>query len=150
MESSSDISFYYDDVDFQLNDPQTYRRWLMEIAALYNKEIGELSYMFSSDEKVLEINKTYLDHDYYTDIISFPYEKQPISGDIYISIDRVKDNAEHYTIDFELELCRVIAHGLLHFIGFDDHEEEDIKAMRQAEEQAIEQYKILGLTQKGI
>jgi rRNA maturation RNase YbeY len=144
LEEIHSIEFYYEEVEFELVDTERHISWLSDIASTHNKIIGELSYIFSHDEKVLEINKQYLDHDYYTDIISFPYELNPISGDIYISIDRVKENAKDLGIDFQDELHRVMAHGLLHFIGFDDHNEADIKAMRNAESNAIKQYKILG------
>lgn len=144
LEELQTIEFYYEDIDFKLDHQEKYAEWLKNIASSNQKSIGELSYIFSTDEKVLEINKQYLNHDYYTDIISFPYDLDPISGDIYISIDRVKDNAIGLDIDFQEELHRVMAHGLLHFIGFDDHSEKDIKAMRKAENAAIEQYKILG------
>lgn len=144
LEKSQTIEFYYEDIDFELDHQESYVTWLNNIASSHERSIGELSYIFSNDEKVLEINKQYLDHDYYTDIISFPYDLEPIAGDIYISIDRVKDNASDLGIQFQEELHRVMAHGLLHFIGFDDHSEEDILAMRNAENAAIEQYKIWG------
>lgn len=144
MEEHVEIEFHYDEIDFQLETEKHYKSWLESIAAKHEKEIGQLNYIFCSDEKLLEINKAYLDHDYYTDIISFPYELEPISGDIYISVDRVKENASSFEITFDHEILRVMSHGLLHFIGFDDHSEEDVKAMRSAENEAINMFKLLG------
>ncbi len=144
MEDKQAIEFFFEDVDFELKNESTHISWLINVAAEHNKNIGELNYIFTNDENVLEINKKYLDHDYYTDIISFPYNLNPISGDIYISIDRIKENATDHKVSIQEELLRVMAHGLLHFIGFDDHNEEDRLAMRNAENTAIKQYKILG------
>ncbi len=144
MSELNDIQFHYDEIDFALENDENHINWLIEIANSHSSSIGQLNYIFCSDEKILEINKAYLDHDYYTDIISFPYEIKPISGDIYISIDRVKENAEALKLKFEEELLRVMSHGLLHFLGFDDHSDEDIVAMRDAENKAIEQFKYLG------
>lgn len=137
MEGESEIEFHYDEIEFILEEAEKYESWLRKVALKHNKEIGQLNYIFCSDEKILEINKAYLQHDYYTDIISFPYELDPISGDIYVSIDTVKSNSEKFGVPFDQELLRVISHGLLHFIGFDDHSEEDITKMRAAENEAI-------------
>ena len=108
------------------------KKWLEEIAHNYKKEIVSLNYTFCSDEELLEINKTYLDHNYYTDIITFDLSEinSQIEGDIYISIDRVKDNAKEHKVKKEIELYRVIAHGLLHLIGFKDKTQLQIKQMR--------------------
>lgn len=131
------IQFYSEDIEFELEDDKKYANWLIQIASFHDSLIGELNYIFTSDKYLLEINKSYLNHDFYTDIISFPLSANPISGDIFISIERVKENAEDLKISFDVELLRVMSHGLLHFIGFDDHEETDIIKMRKAEEQAI-------------
>ena len=89
--------------------------WIKSVAATYEKRIGEIAYIFCSDEKILEINREYLDHDYYTDIITFDYtEKNRISGDIFISIDTVKSNADEFKVSYEEELHRIIIHGILH------------------------------------
>ena len=134
-----EINFFSEDIDFELSQPETYVRWI-NIILNAHKATGEaISYIFCSDEYLLKVNREYLNHDYYTDIISFPYAEfpQPISGDIFISIDRVKDNSlEHGTV-FETELRRVMAHGLLHFLGFKDKSEEEQKLMREKEEEMI-------------
>ncbi len=134
----NDIQFYAEDFDFSLSHELQYKDWLIKIATSYKMEIGTLTYVFTSDDYLLEMNRSYLNHDYYTDIISFPLNEDPISGDIFISIERVKENAKELQISFDKELLRVMSHGLLHFIGFDDHNKEDIAKMRKAEEQAIE------------
>lgn len=133
----AEISFFQEDIDFQISDDSLYSKWLESIVKYYNKNIETLNYIFTSDEYLLKVNQDYLNHDYYTDIISFPLSKEPISGDIFISIDRVKENSQTLETDFNSELHRVMAHGLLHFIGFDDHSEEDINDMRQAEDFSI-------------
>lgn len=138
METNALIQFYTLSNPFQLKDENQHIEWLLSIASQYGKEVAQINYIFCSDDELLELNKKYLDHDFYTDILSFPYEEEPIIGDIYISVDRVKDNANNRNIEFSQELQRVMAHGLLHFIGFDDHDKEDIKAMREAEDRAIE------------
>ena len=137
MENNELIQFYTLSTPFQLENENQYVAWLISVARQYGKELAQVNYIFCSDDELLELNKQYLDHDYYTDILSFPYEEEPIIGDIYISIDRVKDNASNREIAFSEELLRVMAHGLLHFIGFDDHNKEDIIKMRDAEERAI-------------
>ena len=96
--------------------------------------MGEINYIFCSDPYLLEINKQYLGHDYFTDILTFDYSQKPVvSGDLFISIDTVRENAEYYGATFEEELHRVIVHGLLHLIGYDDHTPEEQKTMREKE-----------------
>lgn len=131
------ITFNRESINFQLDSEAKYISWITNIAESHDTSIGELNYVFTSDEFLYNINLQYLNHDYFTDIISFPMESNPISGDIFISIDRVKENAVINEVSFNTELLRVMSHGLLHFIGFDDHNIEDIKAMREAEDEAI-------------
>ena len=101
-------------------------------------KVGEISYIFCSDDYLLDINKTYLKHDFYTDIITFDYtDAKKISGDLYISIDRVRDNAQELNLGFEQELHRVIIHGVLHLLGLKDKTEEEAKEMRKAEEECL-------------
>ncbi|MFK7972389.1 MAG: rRNA maturation RNase YbeY [Bacteroidia bacterium] len=137
MIENSEISFHIEDIPFELKEPELLISWLKEIASESSFSIGEMNYVFCSDEYVLALNKEHLDHDYYTDILTFPYQANPIMSDIYISIDRVRDNAHSLKQDFERELHRVMAHGLLHLLGYDDHGEEAIVAMRKAEEGAL-------------
>ena len=113
---------------------------MKKIANSYNKKIGEIAYLFCNDEKILEINRQYLNHDFYTDIISFDYsEGDRISGDIFISIDTVRTNSQKYNTDYQEELYRVIIHGVLHLCGLDDKLEEDAIRMRESENSALKQ-----------
>lgn len=119
-------------------DEQKTIEWIDKVATSHNKEVGDLTYIFCSDEKILEINNQYLQHDYYTDIITFDYsEDNIISGDIFISLDTVKSNSEQFKTEYKEELHRVIIHGILHLSGFSDHTEEEEKQMRNLENQAL-------------
>jgi rRNA maturation RNase YbeY len=102
------------------------------------KSIGDISYIFCDDEYLLEINKTYLEHDFFTDIITFDYsDKEKIAGDLFISIDRVRENSLTHNENFEKELHRVIIHGILHLLGLKDKTEKQAKQMRKAEEECL-------------
>ncbi len=120
---------------------QRTNRWIKETAAEYGKKAGDVAYIFCSDERILEVNKQYLQHDYYTDIITFDYsEGQIISGDIFISVDTVKTNAEEYGVSFEQELNRILIHGILHLCGQDDKTPELRLEMTRKENLAIERF----------
>lgn len=133
------ILFHTDSsIKFNLSYKRPYKSWISDIILSYKKNIGDINYIFCSDEKILEINKEFLQHDYYTDIISFDYcEGNLISGDIYISIDTVKSNSIKYNTHFTEELHRVLIHGVLHFIGFKDKSKSDASKMREAENKAL-------------
>ena len=112
--------------------------WINTVAKIYNRKVGEIAYLFCDDEKILEINRTYLQHDFYTDIITFDYsEEDTISGDIFISIDTVRSNSQKYQTEFMEELHRVIIHGILHLCGVNDKSEEEETEMREAENSAL-------------
>ena len=131
------IDFNYE-LEFTLDDEAVYASWLTKVIESENKKLGEINYIFCDDEYLLEINKQYLNHDYYTDIISFDYtENEVVSGDIFISIDRVKENASDYGVSFDNELKRVIIHGILHFCGYKDKSQEEERMMRLKEEEKI-------------
>jgi len=118
--------------------------WLQDFASTHRKTVGEIAIVFCSDAYLLEVNKTHLQHDYYTDIITFDYcEGDSISGDLLISIDRVKENAINHSQLFFNELIRVIIHGHLHLIGHKDKNKSDSLAMREAEDQWIQRYHAL-------
>ena len=142
------ISYFSEDTKFVLKQKRLVSKWLKEIANSNGKTAGALNYIFCSDPYLLEINKMYLGHDYLTDIITFDsapdyagiYPANALSGDIYISIDTVRYNAEAYGEGFERELHRVIAHGLLHLIGFDDTSAKLQKEMRTQENAALERW----------
>lgn len=128
------ILYYYEDVDFVFKNKTLNNRWLRLVAESEIKRIGDISIIFCSDNCILDINQRYLQHDYFTDIITFDYcEGDKLSGDLFISIDSVKENAMEYGSEFSDELNRVIVHGILHLIGYDDHTEEDIAMMRKKE-----------------
>ena len=113
--------------------------WIKAVAAQYNKRIGDVAYIFCDDEKILEVNREYLQHDYYTDIITFDYsEDNIISGDLFISLDTVRSNAEQFGQDYERELYRVIIHGILHLCGINDKGPGEREQMEAAENQALE------------
>ncbi len=136
------IQYFNNEVDFDLKSKLLIRRWIKTVAEQYNKRCKDINIIFCSDPALLEINKQFLGHDYYTDIITFDYcDDDKLSGELYISIDTVRANAVEYEQTFETELHRVIIHGILHLIGFDDHQENDIIQMRRGEEEAL---KLLG------
>lgn len=124
--------------DFTLRQKLLYKRWLSRLAASEGYKIGDINYIFCDDEYLLGINQQYLQHDTYTDIITFDYvEGKVLSGDIYISTERVRENARIYHVDFENELKRVLSHGVLHLCGYKDKTETDAAQMREKENFAI-------------
>ncbi|RZM21818.1 MAG: rRNA maturation RNase YbeY [Pedobacter sp.] len=131
------ISFNYE-TDFELTDEPKYESWLSGVITSEEKREGEISYVFCDDEYLLQMNIQYLDHDTLTDIISFDYTVgKEISGDIFISIERVRENAEDFKAPFEEELRRVMVHGILHYCGYKDKSDEDERLMRVKEEEKI-------------
>jgi rRNA maturation RNase YbeY len=133
------IAFYSADTPIPLRNRALLRTWLRELAASYKYELAGLSYVFCSDEYLLTMNRSFLSHDYYTDIITFPLEDVPavVNAECYISVDRVKDNAKQIGITFAEELHRVMAHGLLHLLGFGDKSPQEEQRMRQEENKAL-------------
>ena len=128
------ISYFFEDTDFLFKKKTINNKWLKLVAESEIRRVGQINIIFCSDNYILDINQQYLQHDYFTDIITFDYcEGDKISGDLFISVDTVRDNAVEYGTEFADELNRVIVHGVLHLIGYDDHEEEDIKEMRAKE-----------------
>ncbi|MBR2863617.1 MAG: rRNA maturation RNase YbeY [Bacteroidaceae bacterium] len=118
--------------------------WVKAVAKTYGKRVGELAYIFCDDEKILEVNRQYLEHDYYTDIITFDYsEADTIAGDLFISLDTVASNAEQFGRPYEEELHRVIIHGVLHLCGINDKGPGEREQMEQAENEALELRKTL-------
>lgn len=135
------INFYFEDIEeFQLDLPKT-KSWIKSTISKENQQTGEISFIFCTDDYLLEINKQYLDHDYYTDIITFDYvEDSIISGDIFISVDRVQENADQFKVSFSNELNRIIIHGVLHLLGYKDKEAPDKKLMTQKEDYYLRDY----------
>jgi rRNA maturation RNase YbeY len=119
-------------------DQKRISKWINRVVVKNDSEIGELNYYFCSDDYLLEMNREHLNHDYYTDIITFDYTVANIvSGDLFISVDTVRDNANEYNCDFFDELHRVIIHGVLHLLGIDDKTDEDQAIMTQKEDESL-------------
>ena len=136
------INFNIETEGFKLTDRRRKKQLIRHIAESYGFRLGELNYIFMSDDALLEVNIEYLNHNTYTDIITFDNseKEEMIEGDIFISVDRVKENAEKFKTSFENELVRVISHGVLHLSGYKDEKPEETKKMREAEEKALEYY----------
>ncbi len=132
------ISYHFENTDFVFRERDLNNRWLRTVAESEMKRIGNIAIIFCSDAYLLDVNRKYLGHDYFTDIITFDYcEGERLSGDLFISVDSVRENAVEYGTEFANELNRVMVHGLLHLIGYDDHTEEDVKTMREKENQYL-------------
>jgi rRNA maturation RNase YbeY len=130
------ISFFAEDIELPSINEKYVSDWILQIANKYGKGIGEISYIFCSENKILDINKQYLNHDYYTDIITFDYsDDNSISGDLFISTDTIKSNAEQLGEDYRVELHRVIIHGILHLCGIKDKDDRSI--MEKNENEAL-------------
>lgn len=136
------VSFFSEDIDFKVVNPLKTKKWIKNASFSEGYEVSQLNYIFCSDEYLLEINKQYLDHDYFTDIITFDNseEDKQLEGDIYISVDRVRDNAETFHTDFDTEMRRVLIHGLLHLSGYEDSSEALKTAMRGKEDEYLRQF----------
>lgn len=135
------INFYFEDIEeFQLDLPKI-TSWINSTITEEGQEPGELSFILCSDDYLLEINNQYLDHDYYTDIITFDYvEDGIVAGDIFISVDRVKENADEYQVSFANELNRIIIHGVLHLLGYKDKEADEKQLMTSKEDYYLSVY----------
>lgn len=136
---SNTIQFFNEDIDFSLENKTETIQWLNKISTNSNKEIEGINYIFCSDDYLLNINKEHLDHDYYTDIITFDLseDESKIESDIFISIDRVRENTTTNQTIFNTELHRVIVHGLLHLLGFNDKTEKQKTIMRNKEDACL-------------
>ncbi len=133
------IQFFYENLPESVNTD--YTRWLKDIILSEGKKLGEINYIFCDDEYLLKVNQDYLQHDYYTDIITFDYVKgKTISGEIFVSLQRISDNASTLSKNYEEELRRVLAHGILHLCGYKDKTEEEEQLMRNKEDFYIAKY----------
>ncbi len=143
-EETDQVDFFSEDIDFEISTPESIASWIKQIITQEAKQLQQLSFIFCNDEYLHKINVEYLDHDTYTDIITFPYAEPPlIKGDLFISIERVKENATKLNVPFEQELFRVIIHGVLHLCGYGDKSEEQKIEMRKKENAALELLKKL-------
>ncbi|RAJ14138.1 rRNA maturation RNase YbeY [Arenibacter echinorum] len=136
------IDFHYE-TDFSIDAETKFADWISRIVLSEDESYSQLDFIFCDDEYLLKINQDYLNHDTYTDIITFPYEdNNGIAGDIFISVERVRDNASEYGVDFDTELKRVMAHGVLHLIGYGDKSEEEASQMRLKEDEKIKLFHV--------
>ena len=133
------ITFNTENVGMPEIDQQQICRWVEDVVASYDKRVGEINYVFVNDERILEVNRQFLGHDYYTDIITFDYsEGRILSGDLYISLDTVRTNAEQLNVSYKRELYRVIIHGVLHLCGINDKGPGEREIMEACENKALE------------
>lgn len=138
------IYFHTEDIRFNLKNKTVLKNWVSSTITRTKNKAGEISFVFCTDEYLLKINREYLDHDTYTDIITFDYStKELISGDILISIDRIKENAENFSKSFEEELHRVIIHGVLHLLGYKDKTKAEKEEMTKQEDMCLKGLKKL-------
>ena len=138
------ITFQTEDIEMPAINQEKVRGWIKAVAASYGKRMGHISYFFCSDKRILEVNLEYLQHDYYTDIITFDYcEGNKLSGDIFISLETVHSNAEMFHQSYEQELHRVIIHGILHLCGINDKGPGEREIMEAAENKELELLKTI-------
>jgi rRNA maturation RNase YbeY len=136
------ISFNYE-IDFNLEDESEYSSWISEVIISESKNEGEINFIFCDDDYLLELNQEYLRHDTLTDIISFDYSiGNELHGDVFISLERVRENADEFNVSFLEELKRVMAHGVLHYCGYKDKNEKDEFIMRQKEEEKMAMFHV--------
>lgn len=139
------VTYHFEDVQFDLpSDTDKISAWLMHVADMEQRPFHEVNYIFCSDEYLLNINKEYLQHDFYTDVITFPYAEDGIFGDVFISSERVADNARMIGVSFEDELLRVMLHGVLHLAGYRDETDEEEALMREKENTYLEKVTMRG------
>lgn len=138
------INYFNEEIQLPKLKRRIYSKWIKSIIIEYGFKLGEINYIFCSDKYILQINKQYLNHDYFTDIITFNYNIEKfVSSDIYISIETVAKNADYYNVTFDNELNRVMIHGILHLLGFDDKTEDEKIVMKEKEDEALDLLSLL-------
>ncbi len=143
------IQFVCDNMAMPAIDKSAMEHWIRSVAADYGFTVGDVTYVFCDDSKILEVNRQFLQHDYYTDVITFDYSTRTrVSGDIFISLDTVRSNAEQVGVPFERELCRIIIHGILHLTGQGDKTPETKQQMTAKEEAALAKLPQQGLSSR--
>lgn len=131
--SEPGVHYYYEDIDFEIANGEKLAVWITQTAVAEGLDFHNTSYIFCSDEYLYEINMEYLNHDDYTDVITFPYADNRVEGDVFISIERIRENAQQLGVTFEAELHRVMVHGALHLCGHTDKSTEQRAAMTEKE-----------------
>ena len=140
---NEEIINFYSETDFNFQQEKEHESWLKKVIISEGKKTGDISFIFCNDEYLVKLNQEYLDHDTYTDIISFDSSIGTIlSGDIFISVERVIENAERFAVSFDEELRRVLAHGVLHFCGYNDKSSEEQEEMGQKEEEKMKMFHV--------
>ncbi len=135
------VSFQNQEIEFKLSEKARVKSWIKTIIESEKNKLGEINFVFTTDEEILKTNIQFLKHNTYTDIITFDYcEDKTINGDIIISIERVRENAKKFEVGFETELKRVIIHGVLHLCGYKDKSEKDVALMRSKENAALKKF----------
>ncbi len=138
----STVHFFSENIDFSINQPQRIADWIQQVISDENYELSFLNFIFCDDSYLLDVNEQYLQHHDFTDIITFSYSDSPhlVEGDIFISIDRVQENAQLFNISFDTELHRVMVHGVLHLLGYNDKSESEQQTMREKENSYLSLY----------
>jgi len=137
MEKEAQIEFFTESIEFTLDHESEIKSWILKAGKREKKSLDSIEFVFCSDKYLLQINREYLNHDYFTDIITFPLGSDPIQANVFISVDRVKENAELYKVSFENELHRVIIHGILHLFGYGDKTVQEKENMRSKEDEYL-------------
>ena len=137
------INFHTEEIEFELKQSNAIEEWLKSVIKAEGSTLGELNYIFCSDEYLYKMNIEYLQHDTYTDVITFQYAEEVVHGDVFISIDRIHDNAAHFDVTIEEELSRVLVHGLLHLLGYKDKTEIEQTEMTSKENYYLKQKEAL-------
>ena len=133
---------FFTETEFTINEDEI-NSWLLSVIASEDKNLGEINYIFCDDAYLLSINQQYLDHDTYTDIISFDTsEGNDLSGDIFISVERIQENAQQFNVSVDDELKRVLVHGILHFCGYKDKTDDEAKLMREKEDEKLKMFHV--------
>ncbi|EAP87761.1 rRNA maturation RNase YbeY [Croceibacter atlanticus] len=133
---------FFTETEFIINEDE-FNSWLLSVIASEGKNLGEINYIFCDDAYLLSINQQYLDHDTYTDIISFDTsEGNDLSGDIFISVERIQENAQQFNVSVDDELKRVLVHGILHFCGYKDKTDDEAKLMREKEDEKLKMFHV--------
>ena len=139
------LKIYYKDVKFRLRKTKEIKNWIVQVIRSEGKEPGDLSFIFVADNYIKKINREFLNHDYYTDVIAFDYgEGNMINGEIYLGIETIKRNAKIFNSNLKNEILRVMIHGVLHLIGYNDKNENEVKKMRRREDVYLDELKRRG------